>query len=202
MAPQGTQFARIVLASTSRYRRELLERLRLPFDVVSPEVDETPLPAETARDTALRLARSKAHAVALRRPGEIVIGSDQTVEVNATTIGKPLSHQAAADQLRMLQGRSATFYTALAVAGPGAETIQIDCVPTIVTFRRLTEQQIETYLRADQPYDCAGAAKIESLGIALVQQVESSDPTALMGLPLIRLTSMLIAAGIEILAPR
>jgi len=190
----------IVLASTSRYRRELLERLRCPFEVHAPQVDEVALPSETPRETALRLARDKAANVARRFPGAIVIGSDQTVDLNAVALGKPLSHEAALAQLQSLQGRTAVFYTALAVNGPALNSLQVDCVPTTVTFRNLPTAQLEAYLRADQPYDCAGAARIESLGIALIQSVKSDDPTALIGLPLIRLTSMLAAAGIDVLA--
>jgi len=190
----------IVLASTSRYRRELLERLRCPFEVQAPQVDEAALPSETPRETALRLARDKAANVARRFPGAIVIGSDQTVDLNAVALGKPLSHEAALAQLQSLQGRTAVFYTALAVNGPALNSLQVDCVPTTVTFRNLPTAQLEAYLRADQPYDCAGAARIESLGIALIQSVKSDDPTALIGLPLIRLTSMLAAAGIDVLA--
>jgi septum formation protein len=190
----------IVLASTSRYRRELLERLRCPFEVQAPQVDEIALPSETPRETAIRLARDKAAAVAARRPGAIVIGSDQTVDADGVALGKPMSHDAALAQLQLLQGRSAVFYTALAVIGPSPNSVQIDCIPTTVRFKNLPKEKLETYLRADQPYDCAGAAKIESLGIALIDSVESSDPTALIGLPLIRLTSMLSAAGIDVLA--
>ena len=189
----------IVLASTSRYRRELLERLHWPFEVHAPQVDETALPSETPRETALRLARDKAANVATHFSGAIVIGSDQTVDLNGVALGKPLSHEAALAQLQSLQGRTAVFYTALAVNGPAPNSIQIDCVPTTVTFRNLPTAQLEAYLRADQPYDCAGAAKIESLGIALIQSVKSDDPTALIGLPLIRLTSMLASAGIDVL---
>lgn len=192
----------IVLASTSRYRRELLERLRWPFEVQAPQVDETALPSETPRETALRLARDKAANVATHFSGAIVIGSDQTVDLNGVALSKPLSHEAALAQLRSLQGRTAVFYTALAVNGPALNSVQIDCVPTTVTFRNLSTAQLEAYLRADQPYDCAGAAKIESLGIALIQDVKSDDPTALIGLPLIRLTSMLSSAGIDVLARR
>ena len=194
----------IVLASTSRYRRELLERLRCPFDVRAPHVDETALPSETPRETAIRLARDKAAAVAAHVPGAVVIGSDQTVEVDAggVPLGKPQSHEAALAQLQSLQGRTAVFYTALAVIGPTLESVQVDCIPTTVKFRNLPTEKLEAYLRADQPYDCAGAAKIESLGIVLIESVEASDPTALIGLPLIRLTSMLSAAGIDLLARR
>ena len=189
----------IVLASTSRYRRELLERLQWPFEVHAPQVDETALPSETPRETALRLARDKAVNVAAHFSGAIVIGSDQTVDLNGVALGKPLSHEAALAQLQSLQGRTAVFYTALALNGPALNSIQIDCVPTTVTFRNLPTAQLEAYLRADQPYDCAGAAKIESLGIALIQSVKSDDPTALIGLPLIRLISMLASAGIDVL---
>ena len=187
----------IVLASTSPYRQELLQRLRLPFEVHAPQVDETALPSEKPRDTALRVARSKAANVAERFAAAIVIGSDQTVDLNGTMLGKPHSHDAALAQLQSLQGRTAVFYTALTVIGAARE--QSDCVSTTVTFRNLPRAQLDAYLRADQPYDCAGSAKIESLGIALIERAESDDPTALIGLPLIRLTSMLAAAGIEVL---
>ena len=192
----------IVLASTSRYRRELLGRLRCPFDVRAPHVDETALPSETPRETAIRLARDKAAAVAAHVPGAVVIGSDQTVDAGGIPLGKPLSHEAALAQLQSLQWRSAVFYTALAVIGPTPEIVQVDCIPTTVKFRNLSKEKLEIYLHADQPYDCAGAAKIESLGIVLIESVESDDPTALIGLPLIRLTSMLAAAGIDLLARR
>jgi septum formation protein len=192
----------IVLASTSRYRRELLERLRFPFQVEAPDVDESAFPSETARETALRLARAKAAAVAARFPLAIVIGSDQTVDAGGGSFDKPMSHDAALRQLQLLQGRSAIFYTALAVIGPSPDSIQLDFVPTTVKFKSLAKEKLEAYLQADQPYDCAGAAKIESLGIALIDAVESTDPTALIGLPLIRLTSMLAAAGFDVLAPR
>ena len=125
--------------------------------------------------------------------------SRSSVDLNGVALGKPLSHEAALAQLQSLQGRTAVFYTALAVNGPALNSMQIDCVPTTVTFRNLPTAQLEAYLRADQPYDCAGAAKIESLGIALIQSVQSHDPTALIGLPLIRLTSMLASAGIDVL---
>lgn len=192
----------IVLASTSRYRRELFERLRLPFEIHAPHVDEAALPAETPRATALRLASSKALSVARDFTGAVVIGSDQTVDLNGTTLGKPHSHEAALAQLQSLQGRTAIFNTAIALTGPSAANVQVDCVPTTVTFRTLTRPQLDSYLHADQPYDCAGAAKIESLGIALIERVESDDPTALIGLPLIRLTSMLASIGIDVLGAK
>lgn len=190
----------IVLASTSPYRRALLERLAQPFDVVAPAVNETRQPGESPLVQARRLAEAKAHDVALRRPGDIVIGSDQVAELDGEPIGKPLEHAAALAQLQRMQGRTLVFHTALAVIARGG--VQVDSVPTTVTFRRLNEAALEEYLRHDRPYDCAGAAKIESLGIALVERVESDDPTALIGLPLIRLTAMLRTAGVDVLATR
>lgn len=191
----------IVLASTSRYRRELLERLRLAFDVEAPHVDESPLEGEAPRATALRLAIAKAQEVQSRRPGAVVIGSDQVAEIDGAALGKPMTHPAALVQLERMQGKAVTFHTALAVAGPGREALQVESVPTNVLMRTLPRAALEHYLRLDEPYDCAGAAKIESLGIALVASVESTDPTALIGLPLIRLTAMLANAGIEVLSP-
>lgn len=187
----------IVLASTSPYRRELLQRLRLPFEVVAPAVDETRRPGESPSSLALRLAEAKAADVARRRPDDIVIGSDQVAELDGEPIGKPHTHDAALVQLESMQGRRLVFHTALAVVARGQTFVE--SVPTTVSFRRLRRDALEAYLRSDQPYDCAGAAKIESLGIALVERVESDDPTALIGLPLIRLTSMLAAAGVTVL---
>jgi septum formation protein len=197
--PRAMDRPPIVLASTSRYRRELLQRLRLEFEVLSPGVDETPLAAESPRDTGLRLARAKAVAVAAVRPGAVVIGSDQVAELDGAVLEKPLEHERAVEQLLRMQGRDVLFHTAVAVAGPEAERVQADVVPTLVQMRSLPRNALEAYLRADRPYDCAGSAKIESLGIALVERVQSDDPTALIGLPLIRLTSMLAAAGVTVL---
>lgn len=190
----------IVLASTSRYRRELLGRLRIAFDVEAPQVDEAPLAGEAPRETALRLAIAKAQEVQSRCPGAVVIGSDQVAEIAGAPLGKPMSHSAALAQLERMQGQTVVFHTALAVAGPACDALQVDSVPTTVLMRTLPRAALERYLRLDEPYDCAGAAKIESLGIALVASVESNDPTALIGLPLIRLTAMLSHAGIEILS--
>jgi septum formation protein len=187
----------IVLASTSPYRRELLQRLRVPFDVVAPAVDEARRPGEPPLALALRLAEAKATEVARRRLDDLVIGSDQVAELDGEPIGKPHTHDAALAQLERMQGRRLVFHTALALVSRGHAFV--DSVPTVVTFRRLGRAALEAYLRSDQPYDCAGAAKIESLGIALVERVESDDPTALIGLPLIRLTSMLVAAGVPVL---
>lgn len=192
--------APIVLASTSTYRRELLRRLRLPFDVQAPRVDERALAGEAPRDTALRLALTKARAVAADRAGALVIGSDQVADVDGEALSKPGSHEAALAQLARMQGREVVFHTALAViAGDGG--VQVDEVPTRVRFRTLPVERLEAYLRAERPYDCAGAAKIEALGITLVESVRADDPTALIGLPLIRLTAMLEACGVPLPAP-
>ena len=190
----------ILLASTSPYRRELLQRLRLPFVVQAPSVDERPLPGEAPRETACRLALAKARAVASSRPEAIVIGSDQVADVDGEALSKPGSHEAALALLTRMQGREVVFHTALAVVGPDAEP-QVDEVPTTVRFRVLPAAQLDAYLHLEQPYDCAGAAKIESLGITLLESVRSDDPTALVGLPLIRLTTMLAACGVRLPAP-
>lgn len=189
---------RIVLASTSRYRRELLQRLRVPFDVFSPSVDERPLAAEKPADTALRLAALKAAAGAAAHPDAVVIGSDQVADVDGIAISKPGSHERALEQLEQLQGRSVSFFTALALLDGATGSLQSDNIVTVVRFRTLPRAALDAYLHADTPYDCAGAAKIESLGIALVESVTSDDPTALIGLPLIRLTAMLAACGIAV----
>jgi septum formation protein len=193
---------RIVLASTSRYRRELLGRLRLTFEVTAPQVDETPLAGEVPGATALRLAAAKAREVQLRCPEAIVIGSDQVAELDGAALGKPYSHEPALALLELMQGREVVFHTAVALAGPEPGALQVDSIPTRVTMRSLPRAALESYLRADEPYDCAGAAKIESLGIALVDCVRSDDPTALIGLPLIRLTRMLAAVGVAVLPVR
>ncbi len=190
----------IVLASTSPYRRELLQRLALPFEVAPPAVDEQRLQGESPLAMALRLAEAKASEVGGRHPGAIVIGSDQVAELDGESIGKPHTHAAALEQLQRMQGRTLVFHTALAVVK--GTFVQLDSVPTTVTFRSLSADALDAYLKHDQPYDCAGAARIESLGIALAERVESDDPTALIGLPLIRLTSMLGAAGVDVLAAR
>ena len=188
----------LVLASTSVYRRELLQRLRLPFSVRSPQTDEAQLPGEAPREMALRLAKAKASAVACFEPGAWVIGSDQVCACEGRVLGKPGSHDAAAAQLRLLRGRESVFHTAIALVAPDGRT-QVQEVPTRVHMRLLTDMQIEAYLRADQPYDCAGSAKSESLGIALVEAISSDDPTAIVGLPLIALCNMLLAAGFPVL---
>lgn len=192
----------LILASTSRYRRELLERLRLPFDVVSPEVDESPLPDEVPSALALRLARAKADAVAARHPGAVVIGSDQVADLDGHAIGKPLTHDRAQQQLRRMSGRAVTFQTAVAVVRRDAGYARALLAPVQVQFRELDDAQIERYLRAEQPYDCAGSARSEALGIALLSSIDSDDPTALVGLPLIRTCTLLREAGLDPLGAR
>ncbi len=187
----------LILGSTSRYRRELLARLRLPFEVHAPHVDETGLPGEAPAKMALRLALAKAHEVAARFPAAIVIGSDQVADHDGQAVGKPGTHQRAAQQLRSMSGHSVVFQTAVAV-------VRVDCgyanavlVPVTVRFRRLNDAEIEHYLLAEQPYDCAGSAKSEGLGIALLDSIESADPTALVGLPLIQTCMLLREAGLD-----
>jgi septum formation protein len=182
---------RLILGSTSRYRRELLERLRVPFEVVSPAVDETPMPSEAPAALAERLALARLH------PQAWVIGSDQVADLDGTPIGKPGQHEAAVSQLRAMQGRTVVFQTALAVVAPGFEEVRR--VPVSVRFRRLSELEIERYLQLEMPYDCAGSAKSEGLGISLLESIDSSDPTALVGLPLIQTAALLRASGFPLL---
>ena len=188
---------RLILASTSRYRRELLSRLRLPFDVVSPEVDEAPESGERPEALAQRLAVAKARAVAALHPSAIVIGSDQVADLDGASIGKPGNHQRATAQLTMMSGRTVVFHTAIAVLCNARAFAATAIVPVTVRFRTLAATEIERYLRAEQPYDCAGSAKCETLGIALLEAIESDDPTALVGLPLIRTCDLLRRAGID-----
>jgi septum formation protein len=187
----------LILASTSPYRRELLQRLRLVFEVVPPQVDETPQAGESPSQLAERLSLAKAHAVAALRPEAVVIGSDQVCELDGRALGKPGSHERAVLQLRALSGRRAVFHTSVAVVRAGSGFAEHRAAPVVVRFRALADEEIERYLRAEQPYDCAGSAKCETLGIALVEAIESDDPTALVGLPLIRTAQMLRAAGID-----
>jgi septum formation protein len=193
---------RLILASTSRYRRELLERLRIPFDVVPPQVDETPLAAEPPSALSERLALAKAQAVARLHPQAVVIGSDQVADLDGVPIGKPGDHGRAVQQLKAMRGRKVVFHTALAVVRPSTGYVGTARVPVDVHFRAdLSDGQIEAYLRAEQPYDCAGSAKAEGLGIALLDAIRSDDPTALIGLPLIRTCALLRAAGLDPLQP-
>jgi septum formation protein len=187
----------LILASTSRYRRELLERLRLPFTVEPPGVDETPLPGEAPAALARRLALRKAQAVAAHHPHSIVIGSDQVADLDGEPIGKPGTHERAVAQLRRMRGRRVVFQTALAVVRHDTGHVGEDLAAVTVQFRELGDDEIEHYLRTEQPYDCAGSARSESLGIALLSAIESDDPTALVGLPLIRTCRLLRAAGLD-----
>ena len=191
----------LILASTSRYRRELLARLRLPFTVESPEVDETPQPGEPPAAMAQRLALAKARAVAARHPSAVVIGSDQVADLDGNPIGKPGTHERAIQQLRAMRGRQVIFQTAVAVVCGATGFVGTALAPVTVRFRALTDTEIEHYLRTEQPYDCAGSAKSETLGIALLDAIESDDPTALVGLPLIRTCALLRQAGIDPLTP-
>lgn len=189
----------LILGSTSRYRRELLGRLRVPFEVAAPDVDETPLPGETPPALAQRLALAKARAVAARNPGAVVIGSDQVADLAGEPLGKPGDHERATAQLRRMRGRTVVFQTAVAVVRPQTGFIQEDLAAVSVRFRDLSDAEIEAYLRLEQPYDCAGSAKSEGLGIALLEAIDSDDPTALVGLPLIRTCRMIRAAGVHLL---
>lgn len=190
---------RIVLGSSSPYRRELLSRLKVPFEVDVPEVDETPMHAEAPREIAWRLAVEKARAVAARHPDAAVIGSDQVADLDGAAIGKPGTHARAVEQLRRMRGRVVVFQTAVAVVCLETGFEQVDLAPVRVTFRDLGDAEIEAYLLAEKPYDCAGSARSEGLGIALLEKIESDDPSALVGLPLIRTCRMLRAAGVRLL---
>lgn len=189
----------IVLGSTSRYRRELLERLRLPFSVSAPDVDETPAPGEAPRELALRLALAKAHAVATQHPDAIVIGSDQVADLAGQPLGKPGEHARAVQQLRQMRGKTVIFQTALAVVCLNSGFEAADLAAVRVVFRDLSDDEIEAYLQAEKPYDCAGSAKSEGLGIALLESIDNDDPTALVGLPLIRTARLLRQAGVKLL---
>jgi len=197
---QTPQNPPLILASTSKYRRELLERLRIPFDVISPQVDETPLTGESTLALALRLAHAKAAAVAKNHPNAWVIGSDQVADLCGAAIGKPGNFERALAQLQLMRGATVTFQTALCLMKGDVQTTL--CVPTEVTFRKLPDSVLESYLLTEEPYDCAGSAKSEGLGISLLETIKSDDPTALIGLPLIALTGLLRDAGFAIPSKR
>ena len=190
----------LILGSTSRYRHELLSRLRWPFEVVAPEVDETPLAGEAPKDLATRLALAKARAVAAQFPQALVIGSDQVADLQGQPLGKPGTHERARAQLRQMSGQTVVFQTALAVVCQASGFEQVDLAPVQVQFRDLSDAEIEHYLLTEQPYDCAGSAKSEGLGIALLERIDNDDPTALIGLPLIRTCRLLRAAGLHLLS--
>lgn len=193
-----TSSFQLVLASTSIYRRELLLRLQLPFSVVAPDVDETPLAGEAPEKTAGRLAELKARAVREQFPDALIIGSDQVAVLEGIHLGKPLTHENALRQLRFMSGKTVVFHTALCLFHSAANRVQHDVVASQVTFRSLSDVQIERYLSREQPYHCAGSAKTEGLGIALIEKIRGDDPNALIGLPLISLVSMLANEGVEL----
>jgi septum formation protein len=190
---------KLILASTSPYRRELLGRLGLPFDIANPRVDETPLPGESPESLALRLAEAKARAVAADHPDALIIGSDQVATVDGEIYGKPGSQYNAVAQLRTLSGRTVNFFTALCVLDARSGEADVRGVPTLFGFRELTDDEIENYLRREPAYNCAGSAKSEGLGVALLSSMRGDDPTALVGLPLIALCDMLRRHGMAIL---
>ncbi len=189
----------LVLGSTSRYRRELLSRLNIAFEVAAPDVDETPLRGEEPKLLAQRLALAKARAVAAQFPSAVVIGSDQVADLHGQPLGKPGTHERAVVQLQQMRGQTVIFQTALAVVCLETGFVQQDIAAVRVVFRDLSDEEIETYLRIEQPYDCAGSAKSEGLGIALLERIDNDDPTALIGLPLIRTARMIRAAGVKLL---
>ncbi|MCU0761502.1 MAG: Maf family protein [Hydrogenophaga sp.] len=194
----STPATALVLGSTSRYRRELLQRLQLPFETAAPDVDETPMPGESPKDLAVRLALAKARDVAIRYPDAIVIGSDQVADLDGMPLGKPLTHERATSQLRQMRGREVIFQTAVAVVRQTTGYERCELAQVKVLFRKLTDSEIERYLRAEQPYDCAGSAKSEGLGISLLERIDNDDPTALVGLPLIRTCQLIRSAGGQI----
>jgi len=200
LAPSPATNRPLVLGSTSRYRRELLERLHIPFEVAAPDVDETPRLGELPQALAERLALAKARAVAASFPNAVVIGSDQVADLNGLSLGKPGTHDKAVAQLRQMRGHTVIFQTAVAVVclETGFEAQSLAAVK--VKFRDLSDDEIEHYLRAEQPYDCAGSAKSEGLGIALLESIDNDDPTALVGLPLIRTCKLIQAAGVKLLS--
>ena len=189
----------LILASTSVYRRHLLERLRLPFSVVASDVDETPLPGETPETLACRLALAKAQSVAKAHPGAVVIGSDQVADLDGQALGKPGNHARAVHQLQTMRGKTVIFQTAVAVVCLETGFAQTELAQVKVKFRELSDAQIDAYLLAETPYDCAGSAKSEGLGIALLERIDNDDPTALIGLPLIRTCRLIEAAGIQVI---
>lgn len=188
----------VILGSTSPYRRELLSRLRIPFEVVAPQVDETPAAGEAPQQLACRLALAKARAVAQLHPQAVVIGSDQVADHGGVPLGKPMVHAAAVAQLRRMSGQDVVFQTAVAVVCLDSGFSRTELAQVQVRFRTLSDHDIESYLQAEKPYDCAGSAKSEGLGIALLDAIVNDDPTALVGLPLIRTSRMLREAGVDL----
>ncbi len=189
----------LILASSSIYRRELLQKLQIPFNCVSPQIDESPLTDEKPHETALRLAQEKAKKIGNEYPHALVIGCDQVATLDSEQLGKPLNHQNATKQLQFMRGKEVKFHSALCLYNAATGNMQTDVVPYLVRFRQLTDGQIESYLSKEQPYHCAGSAKSEGLGVALIERMIGEDPNALIGLPLIKLVTMLQNEGLEIL---
>ena len=189
----------LILASSSPYSRELLTHLQIPFLCVSPEVDETPLADELPQETALRLAQAKARKIGATHTDALIIGCDQVATLDNQQLGKPLTHENATRQLRLMRGREVTFHSALCLYNASTQNMQAEVVPYIVKFRNLTDAQIESYLTKEQPYHCAGSAKSEGLGIAIIEKMTGDDPNALIGLPLIELVNMLHHEGVAII---
>jgi septum formation protein len=192
-------FPRVILASSSPYRRELLERLRIPFEIMPPELDESPLPGESPQQLTERLAIAKARKIADTERDALVIGSDQVAVYDGVIVGKPHSHDRAVEQLRSASGKTVTLYTGLALLNSATGRAQCEVIPYRVTFRMLDDALIESYLRKEQPYSCAGSVRSEGLGIALLEKFEGDDPNTLIGLPLIRLVRMLENEGIKVI---
>lgn len=190
----------LILASSSQYRREVLKKLYLPFTCISPEIDETPLVGESPEKTSLRLAEAKARKVAESEPNALIIGCDQVATVDGMQIGKPGNHPNAVKQLTMLSGKEVIFHSAICLYDSSSQSMQSTIVPYYVKFKTLTSLQIETYLRLEQPYDCAGSAKSEGMGITLLEYMRGDDPNALIGLPVIALVNMLQQSGIDVLS--
>ncbi|MGB4811095.1 MAG: Maf family nucleotide pyrophosphatase [Methylophilaceae bacterium] len=188
----------LILASSSKFRRELLRKLEIPFNSISPKVDETPLPDEKPFDTALRLSQVKARKIGEKQPNALIIGCDQVATLDDKPLGKPMNHTNATKQLQMMRGREVTFHSAICLYNATTDSMQAEVVPYVVRFRLLTDEQIENYLNKDQPYDCAGSAKSEGLGIALIERMLGEDPNALVGLPLIKLVTMLQNEGVSV----
>lgn len=189
----------LILASSSKFRRELLHKLQIPFNSVSPKVDETALNNEKPHETALRLAQDKARKIGKKHPHALVIGCDQVATLDGEQLGKPLNHSNATKQLQKMRGREVTFHSALCLFNAETGNMQAEVVPYLVRFRQLTDEQIENYLNKEQPYHCAGSAKSEGLGVALIERMTGEDPNALIGLPLIKLVTMLQNEGVIIL---
>jgi septum formation protein len=189
---------KLILASSSPYRRALLARLKIPFEAIAPEVDESPRPREAPEQLVERLSVEKARKIADQHPDAIVIGSDQVAIYNGNIVGKPHSHERAVAQLREASGRTVTLYTGLALVNAATGSVQSEVIPYRVTFRPLTDRQIESYLLKEQPYACAGSVKSEGLGIALLEKFDGDDPNTLIGLPLIRLIRMLEHEGVHV----